>query len=87
MKKAVGYLIPFMEKERQEMMSDSSFEDIVRLKELHYLLSYMEHESLDLHYLLSYMQHESLNHYLLPYMQHESLNHYLLPYMQHKSLD
>ncbi|XP_031417587.1 methionine synthase isoform X2 [Clupea harengus] len=28
MKKAVGYLIPFMEKERQEMMSDSSFEDI-----------------------------------------------------------
>lgn len=30
MKKAVGYLIPFMEKEREDMMSDSS-EDLVSL--------------------------------------------------------
>lgn len=30
MKKAVGYLIPFMEKEREEMMSESS-QDLVIL--------------------------------------------------------
>lgn len=30
MKKAVGYLIPFMEKERQDMMSESS-QDLVSL--------------------------------------------------------
>lgn len=30
MKKAVGYLIPFMEKEREEMMSESS-QDLVSL--------------------------------------------------------
>lgn len=36
MKKAVGYLIPFMEKEREEMQQNSSSEEIVRLKDLIY---------------------------------------------------
>lgn len=33
MKKAVGYLIPFMEKEREDMMSESS-QDLVSLSYL-----------------------------------------------------